>query len=183
MQITLMRHGPPMLATSGWLAPCDLGRWIAAYDRSTVTGAVIPAGSMDAARAAVVVFSSTLPRSVSSAFALGHPSPRIDALFREAALPFSPWRIPCLPPRIWAALLRLAWLSGYARGVESLTDARLRADAASTLLIACAADGPVLLLGHGVMNRLIARELRARGWTAATAHGNGYWGSVTFASP
>lgn len=182
MQITLMRHGKPIFAASSWLAPCDLGQWIAAYDRSEVALDAIPAGSITAARAAAAVFASDLPRAQSSARALGHPAPRIDALFREAALPFVCWRFPRLSPPVWAALLRLCWLLGYSRGAASLASARRRARAASAVLIARAADGPVLLLGHGVINRLIARELAAAGWQAATRHGRGYWGSVTYRS-
>lgn len=36
-------------------------------------------------------------------------------------------------------------------------------------------DGPVLLVGHGIMNRLIGKELQALGWTARTRQGSRYW--------
>ena len=37
------------------------------------------------------------------------------------------------------------------------------------------ANGPVLLMGHGVMNRLIAKELVSMGWKEYRRLGNGYW--------
>ena len=180
MQITLMRHGKPVVAPGRWLAPCDMGGWIAQYDQAEVHTAAIPADSVRAAGAAAIVFTSTLPRAQSSARALGHTAPHVDALFCEAPLPFPLWRFPRLPPVLWAALFRLAWLCGYARGADTLALVNMRARAASAQLIACAADGPVLLIGHGVMNRLIARALRAAGWTAISGHRSEYWGTSSY---
>jgi broad specificity phosphatase PhoE len=183
MQITLMRHGKPMLAPAGWVAGHEMARWIAAYDQSSVAADTVPTGSLAAARGATVVMTSTLARAQSSAHALGHATPEVDALFCEARLPFPLMRTPSLPPQAWAAMLRLCWLCGYARGADSVAAVRTRAQAAAALLVARAADGPVLLVGHGVMNRFIARELTAAGWRAETAHGSRHWGSVPFQSP
>jgi broad specificity phosphatase PhoE len=49
--------------------------------------------------------------------------------------------------------------------------------------VAAAAEGPVLLVGHGIMNRLIARELRHAGWTSANRQRSGYWRAVRYQSP
>jgi len=59
---------------------------------------------------------------------------------------------------------------------------RLRAKAASALLIAHAADGPVLMLGHGIINRLIPRELHTAGWIATGRHRSGHWGTACYQS-
>jgi broad specificity phosphatase PhoE len=176
MQITLMRHGKPRLAASRWLAPCDMDGWIEQYDEAGIHVDAIPA----ATGVANVVLTSTLPRAIASARALGHTTPRVDAVFREAALSFPQWRFPRLPPSAWAAIFRVAWLCGYTRGADTLAVVRLRARAASAQLIACAADGPVLLVGHGIMNRLIARELRAAGWISRSRQRSGYWATTRF---
>jgi hypothetical protein len=84
MQITLMRHGKPDLAPGQWLAPCDMAHWIAQYDQASVATDAIPPASMAIARLAHIVIASPLPRSQSSAWALGYPAPRVDALFCEA---------------------------------------------------------------------------------------------------
>ena len=183
MQITLMRHGKPKLASAGWVAGHEMGRWIAAYDQSSVAADTVPASSLAAARSATVVMTGTLARARSSAHALGHAGAEVDALFCEAKLPFPLMRTPALPPYAWAAMLRLCWLCGYARGADSVAVVGTRAQAATARLVARAADGPVLLVGHGVMNRFIARELTAAGWRAETAHGSRHWGSVRFQAP
>lgn len=183
MQITLIRHGKPILSPSRWLAPCEMGQWIAAYDQSGVEAVDIPPASIAACSSATVIFSSTLQRAQSSARALGYHAPCMDALFCEAALPFPLWRLPRLPATLWTALFRLAWLLGYARGADGLAAVTARAQAASALLIAGAAGGHVVLIGHGVMNRLIARELRALGWSGKRSHRSGYWSTVCMRSP
>jgi broad specificity phosphatase PhoE len=79
--------------------------------------------------------------------------------------------------------LRAAWLLGYARGADSLALVSARARSAAALLTTGATEGPVLLIGHGIMNRLIARELRAAGWRSNATHRSRYWSAVTFQSP
>ncbi|AYL08019.1 phosphoglycerate mutase [Enterobacter kobei] len=39
------------------------------------------------------------------------------------------------------------------------------------------ADAPVLLMGHGIINRYIAKELLASGWKEQTRPRTGYWGA------
>ncbi|MEO7580899.1 MAG: hypothetical protein ABIT83_25120, partial [Massilia sp.] len=82
---------------------------------------------------------------------------------------------PRLPATLHTACLRLLWAAGFSAGIESLVHARVRARGAAQALAALAADGPVLLLGHGIMNRLIARELTTLGWMASERQGKGYW--------
>jgi hypothetical protein len=38
----------------------------------------------------------------------------------------------------------------------------------------------VLLLGHGFMNRMIARQLEADGWTRQTGNGSQYWSATVY---
>jgi broad specificity phosphatase PhoE len=79
--------------------------------------------------------------------------------------------------------LRIAWLLGYARGAATFAAETLRARQAANCLVAAAAQGPVLLVGHGIMNRLIARELRHADWTSANRQRSGYWSAVRYTSP
>lgn len=98
-----------------------------------------------------------------------------DALFCEAELPFALWRAPRLPPEAWAAIFRILWFFGYSRGADSLAQTQSRARAAALKLVALAADGPVLLVGHGIMNRLIGKELQAMGWAARSRQRSQHW--------
>jgi len=74
------------------------------------------------------------------------------------------------------------WLCGFSRNVESLSLAKQRAVQAADILVTSAeeSNGPVLLMGHEVMNRLIAKELISLGWKDGCRQGNGYWNARTY---
>lgn len=179
MQITLMRHGRPILAPARWLAPYEMAQWIAQYDESVVHAAEVPAASI-ALAAAPAVIASTAPRATSSVQALGRQRCDADALFSEAGLPHALWRFPRLPAAVWAAIFRLLWLAGYARGADSFSATRLRARRAAERLASLATAGPVLLMGHGIMNRLIGKELLRAGWVQVSSQGNSYWSASVY---
>ena len=175
MQITLMRHGEPRLAKSRWISPREMAQWIDRYNRSEVEDKDIPAESIMAAQSASIIVASTASRALSSVRALGEVIHMEDAIFCEAELPFALWRAPSLPPTVWAAIFRILWFSGYARGSDTLGQTRSRAKTAAQRLAALAVNGPVLLVGHGIMNRLIGKELEALGWLACSEPGRQYW--------
>lgn len=77
---------------------------------------------------------------------------------------------------VWVTVFRLCQFFGFARNGESLLAARQRAREASRLLAAMAKQNEsVLLVGHGYMNRLIAKQLLASGWQGPKSPGHRYW--------
>lgn len=83
----------------------------------------------------------------------------------EAHLPYPDWGLPFLPSRFWRLVFRGAWFLGFSSHTEPVGESTERARAAADRLIALAEEhGSVLLMGHKIMNALIARELRRRGW-------------------
>lgn len=165
------------------MSPTEMKQWIELYDRSQVEHKDIPIESVMAAQSAGLIASSTALRALSSVQALGHVAAMEDAVFSEAGLPFALWRGPYLPPQVWAAFFRLLWLFGYARGADSLQVTKERARIAAAQLISMAASGPVLLVGHGIMNRLIGKELQAEGWIARTKQSSRHWGVGVYGLP
>ncbi len=90
------------------------------------------------------------------------------------------WKLPRLSPFTWAFILRVLWLCGYSRNVESASTARIRASTAAKRLQSLASDGPVLLLGHGFMNRMIANQLVADGWARQKRNDSQYWSATVY---
>ncbi|WP_436876737.1 histidine phosphatase family protein [Siccibacter turicensis] len=177
MEIILMRHGKPAFNGAATLPASDMADWIAQYDLAGIGDDIPPEAGGELARRARITVSSPLPRALASLKALGREPRLIDEVFSEAALPVYPLPGVRLSPANWAVLFRVMWLCGLSRNVESLTMAKRRArQAAGTLInMANEDDGPVLLMGHGIMNRLIGRELMAQGWTTRSRHGHAYW--------
>lgn len=81
-----------------------------------------------------------------------------------------------LPVSVWIIVLRVLWIFGFAKNGESFLNARRRAKHAASMLIEYAEEyNSVLLVGHGFMNYLIAKELRKRSWVGPPEPGRGYW--------
>jgi len=175
-----MRHGEPVLAQTGRITPFEMARWIEHYNLAEVEAGSAPITSLQWLDDPACIVASTAPRALSSVQALGYTASLVDDLFCEAQLPFALWRFPRLPPFVWAAFFRLFWFFGYSRGSESIQITKERAKTAARKLIALAEQGPVLLVGHGIMNRLIAKELIALGWNGPAKHRNNYWGASVY---
>lgn len=180
MEIYLARHGKPDLRPWARVNPQQMQQWIQAYDASGLVPQEFPSQTTEAARRAAVVVSSTSRRAVESVYSLIQEPPHVtDALFCEAGLPHTMAAFPRLPPQLWAAAFRLAWFAGYCGKAESLREAKARAQAAASRLAGFAEnDGSVLLVGHGIMNHLIAQQLSEMGWQGARRTRSGY-GQVT----
>lgn len=180
MPIILMRHGKPDGLSSQRLSAQAMTQWTADYDRALIGDDMPPQRCIDIARQADIVVASPLPRALASLEKLGLSASVIDPLFREVGLPSLPLATPALPPALWLSLLRLLWLCGYSGSVESFRHARQRAVVAASQLISLSEQGTVLLAGHGIMNKLIARELRRQGWLAEKHASSRYWSTAVY---
>lgn len=182
MEIILMRHGKPAFTGFSKVTSLGMAEWISRYDLSDTGSDMPPQSSKILASTALRIISSPLPRALSSLTALEREPDIIDDVFREADLPI--FHIPAfkLSPIIWASVFRVMWLCGLSGKAESLGIAKQRAVQAADILVTSAkvSNGPVLLMGHGVMNRLIGRELISLGWKACRRQGNGYWNARVY---
>lgn len=177
MEIVLFRHGVPKVEEGVWLTPREMARWVADYEAGGLVEQAVPEASLRAAVNLQRLVSSRAPRAVESGRLLTGNSPLGDERLREAALPTAPWPLPAAPPMLWATLFRLAWLAGWSREGESLRTARERAADAAGLLEGWAREsGSLGVVGHALFNRLIARELLARGWSGPRRTATAHWG-------
>lgn len=180
MEITLVRHGKPDLKKSGRVNATGMREWVSAYDASRISGS--PASAAKAAcQKSNFIVSSPLPRAVSSLHTLGVKPDFILNELSEAPLPL--FNVPAikLPPSLWLVLFRLLWLAGASSKSESCADAQQRAKRVADHLTALAHEHEqVFSMGHGIMNKLIAKELERAGWKKVTDRESGYWGTVRY---
>jgi broad specificity phosphatase PhoE len=158
-------------------------RWIKDYNASTLRAKSLPPDRLSTyARQSEMLVCSKQARSLDSARALDAARPLIfDAAFNEAGIPSANWTTLKLSPSWWAVVFRVLWLFGYHQNCESFTEAKQRAVLAAQRLEALAREhGRVLLLGHGVFNRMIARQLKNSGWSGPASPSNRHWGMAIY---
>jgi broad specificity phosphatase PhoE len=177
MEIVLARHGRPKLVHRTWIIPGQLTDWIRAYDEGGVFVEDVPDDARIKASESGCIVSSPLRRCLESARALASSRDmRIEEVLREAELPHASWGFPRLPLSVWSAIFRTAWFCGYSANSEPLVMARSRARSAASRLIDLASEHQsVFLVGHGVINVLIAKELLLQGWMGPMWPANRYW--------
>jgi len=178
MQIVLLRHGKPNVPKHGRLRANELHKWIESYNSAGIVPEPVPSrDAIKISNACNAVVCSDLPRSVESAKALGVKGINvIEPAFREMGLPFGSFPPLKLSPNIWARFFRALWFLGYSSNSESIREARLRAsNGANRLKEMAINDGSVLLVGHGIVNRFIAKELLSNGWKGPENPGKKYW--------
>jgi len=181
MEINLLRHGRPEIDTGEWIIPVDFNAWMKHYDQAGVSDKP-PQQAISKSRQCNHIICSDLKRSLHSAELLEVVVDRVDPTFREAGLPSLPWRRPEMAAGSLSILARAAWVCGYSRDCESYWNARSRAEEGTERLIELASSHEqVLLIGHGMMNRLIGGILRKRRWRSIrTTRVNRYWGISTY---
>ncbi|MEM9631480.1 MAG: histidine phosphatase family protein [Pseudomonadota bacterium] len=187
MKIVLMRHGKPEVDLEALLkhrvSAFQVGEIVKEYEMSGLSKDSKPYSSaIDEVKASGFVICSDLPRAVQSVEVLGgrHKS-LIDENFRESSLPYLNSTWPRLSLYAYFLLFRMAWLLGFSTNGESIRAARIRAASnASKLKELAQTHDSVVLLGHGIMNRLIARELVKSGWRREERSDEGYWSYTVF---
>ncbi len=182
MKIVIMRHGKPNLdleaIKSLRMSPAQMAQIVYEYEFSDLDPLSPPnEDSRRVAQECTISISSDLPRSISSSKFLGFDEVnRIDPCFRESALPYVEWSGPKLSFFSWAIIFRLAWLCGFSKNGESIQAAKARSKlAADTLERSSRKVEAVLHVGHGIMNRLLVKELKRRTWLVKSHMGEKYW--------
>ena len=177
-KIILIRHGKPRIPSLNKLCPLMFSNWVNSYNTSGLCPDSPPTDeAIKIAHKCNAIVCSELPRSMESAKALKLDKITLSSsVFNEAGLPVSSWRFPRLSPKVWAVFFRILWLFGYSQNSESFKEAKTRAEeAANQLKMLADNDSPVLFVGHGVFNRLVANELNATGWSGPKNPSTKYW--------
>jgi len=182
MKIILIRHAEVDIDKNTFTYASELKKWLEIYDHAEIKKALVSKDEiLTLFNQTDTLFCSRLKRSLDSVALYGKSPHETDELFNEAGLPFANWGWVKLPLSLWAVLFRVMWLFGYANNGESLKEAKVRAKkGAERLIEACGEKSTVTLLGHGLMNRLIGKELVKRGWEPQGKMGSDNWGYGVF---
>jgi len=149
--------------------------WINLYNGACLESSSCPtADSVEISSNCRSALCSTLARSIESAEKLGlSEKVEICSDFIEVGLPsFNVLNLK-FSKNIWLFIFRAFWLMGYSPNSESYLQAKSRAKKCSGKLIENAKkNGSLVFVGHGILNRLISKELRSRGWQGPAKTGS-----------
>ena len=181
--ITLIRHGKPAITPQGWINSSDLSQVISHYQSARIASDSFPPEDVQVlVQSAKLVFTSDLPRAMHSAQILGPTIlPISNPIFREVEF----W-LECpinirLPFHAWIFLDRSLLSLGYSPHSQSQANNKERVRKAAELLEQQAHEiGSVALVGHGITNLFIVRELKKRGWCGPHMPQLQYWGCTTY---
>lgn len=178
MKIVLLRHGKPDIPRLANMNGVEFVKWINSYDLAALDEKCSPAeDALLIAQSCSAVICSTLRRSIESAEMLG-VSDKVEASseFVEANLPNFGVMSLRLPARVWLVVFRLSWFIGYSPNSESYLQVKERAKNCASQLINIAQDKEsVMFVGHGILNRLISKELIRRKWRGPARSKSDYW--------
>jgi broad specificity phosphatase PhoE len=181
--ITLIRHGPPAVSLRQRMPGHQFRQFVESYDAAQIAEQAFPPRvAVRAMAQADCVFVSYRPRAIHTAELLGpRVPPLIDPQFREIEFPAD---FPChfrFSALIWSAIALALWRLGYSKRCETFARAKQRAQIAVDLLETKShgADS-IVLVAHGGINRLIAKELRRRGWQGPIFPRSQHWGCTTY---
>lgn len=181
-KITLVRHGKPTVSLAEWISGRSLCDFIERYNQAGIdTASHPPQASQTAIQDADIVFTSDYRRTLDSAKLLKLTVDHSHPKFREVDcwVNFG-WPVPT-PAWIWLLLTRFLWPLNWIHPPESYAQAQQRAaQAALTLIEAAQVSNHVVLVGHGGMNTLISRELRALGWAGEKQPKLSHWAATTY---
>jgi perosamine synthetase len=181
--VFLVRHGKPAI----WCDPDYryplpgrmFAKFLADYDASGIDAGSLPKkGLVELMKSVHVVFCSSSVRAVESAEFLSPMRQfEIEPLFREADFPSGYWNGVSLPPIVWMVVGRILWRLGFSPNAEPFNGAQCRAgEAAYMLHTAALQEQRVMLVGHGMMNMLIRKELCFLGWKHQLGINASFWG-------
>ena len=175
MEIVLLRHGKPKVDLKGYLSVKELKQLIENYALSGIQDT--PDNKLKKIFSNHFVICSDLARSMESAKILGLNNIHLsDVLFKEADLPHFDNNFVILPVVSWVILLRVLWLFGFKKNGESYSEAKERSMCAAEKLIGLAEQNEkIIVVGHGLMNRLIGKQLQKKGWFESERAGKSYW--------
>jgi len=184
MKIILLRHGQPDFSIR-WLNPADgansvLERYAASRVTTSRVTTGLPPHMQGLGTEVDVCVTSTLPRSIESARILGFDELITSELFNESELPHPNRLLFPLPWGLFLFIYRILWFFGYKNNSAGRFKDRMRAIEGCKFLIDLAKmNAQVLLVGHGIMNRMICSELKKAGWQIDKKNGTSYWSSIS----
>jgi len=162
-QIILVRHAKVDIPNH-WIYSYEIKEYLELYNTSPILKEPISKELQKLVEGADTLATSKLFRAKETLKLFNKEPNFTSSLFNESPLPYFDFKLFKLPAKVWVVFYRLLWLLGFSKNAISLKQEQLYAKKAAIKLTKLANNGNVVLIGHGVKNYLIAKELKSMGY-------------------
>ena len=158
MKIVLVRHSKVLIKHKRIYAN-ELKDFIDSYNNTPIDLTLEPSTELKNLIYECSFFiSSSLPRSINTIKIFKREPNYSDKIFSEEELFYTKRRFFRCSSALWIVVFRIIW---FARGGRESSNSKR----ATEILINLAQEnGSIMLVGHGIKNRLIASNLKKLGW-------------------
>lgn len=176
-KIILLRHGEVDIKDYKNIPANQFKEWIIDYNNSDIKSVFSSKDEIkNLLNQTEVLICSNLKRSIQSVEIFDKIPFETNDIFDEAELPYLNWNLLKLNPKVWLIFFRILWFFGYSQNCESYKDTKQRAKKATEKLINLSNQNQtVILVGHGIMNKLIQKELILHNWNETKKARSNNW--------
>ena len=176
-KIILLRHAKVDIKNNKNISANQLKKWILEYNNSDIKSEFSSKYEIkNLLNETDILICSNLKRSIQSIEIFGKIPFETNDIFNEAELPYLNWNLLKLSLKVWLILFRILWFFGYSQNCESYKEAKKRAKKATEKLIKLSQQNKtIILVGHGIMNKLIQKELLLQKWNEIKKVKNNNW--------
>jgi hypothetical protein len=176
-QIILIRHAKVDISNP-WIYSAQLKDYLEVYNNSPILKEPISKKLQKFVKNADTLATSELLRAKETLKLFNKEPDFTSPLFNESPLPYVKFKLFKLPAKVWTVIYRVAWLFGFSKNANSIKQERLIAKKAALTLISKKQN--IVLVGHGIKNYLIAKELKRFDYFLVKKSGNENFGYYIF---
>jgi len=175
--IVLLRHGEVNVDNNTKISAYQFKDWINKYNNSNIRHKIPNKNKVKSILdKADIILASKLKRSIQSIEIFKKTAYEKHNIFNEAQIPYSTWTTIKFTPKLWLIIFRTLWFFGYSKNSKSLKETKILANEAAIKLITLTnSNNYIVLVGHGIMNRLISKVLIKKGWKNTKKSKNQNW--------
>jgi len=160
LHVILIRHAKVDISNP-WIYSSQLKEYLELYNSSPILKEPISKELRKLIENSDILATSELLRAKKTLKLFNKEPDFTSPLFNESPLPYAKFKLFKLPTKVWIIIYRIAWLFGFSRNANSIKQERVIAKKVALKLLSTRKN--ITLVGHGVKNYLIAKELKRLG--------------------
>lgn len=176
-KIILLRHAKVLIDLDKKIYANEFKLFLDEYKKAEISNVLVNKEKISALiKHSDIIVSSEEKRAKESYLLYAGLDVCSNKIYNEVELPYISQKLIKIKTKYWLYIFRILWLFSFSKNCESYKESKLRASLASKELINLAkTNNNVMLFGHGLMNKLIKRELIKQEYKLEKHSNNANW--------